>query len=242
MRQLSRGPLGGVIMKISLYILSIMIVLATGCTRQKVQTETQKNEQDSNRVEDKVSYINTEDPSQKYIIHKINPSLPSFRFDLYADSAFAVVDSIEISSTRDSSVIQTIVSELHDQPFIVFQDYNFDEYEDLVLACCNGPHGNMSYDIWLYDTVKNKFVNNIELSNLVNPDVNYEKETIVSNWSGGRYFHSHLEYKLNDEHLTLVEEKSESPIVNTNIAVKIECKLQNGKMDTVRRDTVKMEE
>ncbi len=201
----------------------------------------QETEKGSILVEDKISYINTEYSYHKYLFHKIHPSLPRFRFDLYADSMFTVVDSIQISRERDSSVIQTIVSKLYDQPFIDFQDYNFDEYEDLVLACCHGGHGNMNYDIWLYDTVKSKFINNVELSNLVNPDVNYEKETIESNWSGGRNFHSHLEYKLDDEHLVLIEEQSESPIVKTNIAVKIECKLQNGKMDTVKIDTVKME-
>jgi hypothetical protein len=211
-----------------------------GCTKQKVQTVAQKTVQDSALVEDKISYINAENSHHKYLFYKIHPSLPRFRFDLYADSMFTVVDSINISKESDSSKIQTIISELHDQPFIDFQDYNFDEYEDIVLACCHGTHGNMEYNIWLYDTLACKFKINRELSSLVNPDVNYENETITSSWNGGIYFYSYATYKLIDGHLILIAEKAESPNVNTNLAVKIESRLQNGKMDTVKIDTIKI--
>jgi hypothetical protein len=216
--------------------------LLVGCAKQKVQTSKQEKVQDSNSAEGTISYIGTQDPCHKYFFYKIHPTLQSFRFDLFADSTFKVVDSVRISKGNDTSQIQTIIGKLTDQPFITFKDYDFDEYEDVVLSGGHGAHGNMNYDIWLYDTVTCKFRNNVEMSELVNPDVDYENETILSSGSGGRNFHSYYTYKLIAGHLVLISEEKEFPIVNTNTAIKIVCKLHNGRMDTVKIDSVKMED
>ena len=230
------------------YILLIITIMYFACNKQKSAGNSSKTDsaltsnKDSINDEEKIIFLDTYEPGCKFVIHKIYPSLPLFRFILFGDSAFSKIDSIIIISEKDSSIIQIIKSELPDYPFITFKDFNFDEYEDLMLSSGHGTHGNMDYDIWLYDTVANKFVKNRELSTLVNPDVDYEKELITTSWSGGMYFYSYDSYKLINGHLIHYEEDGEKDIPNSNIAIKYLIKLQNGKMDTVKLDTIKIRE
>lgn len=87
--------------------------------------------------------------------------------------------------------------------FLELKDLNFDGNPDLKILTSSGS-GGLCYDCWLYDPARGRFVFNLELTNLGNPDPDPETGQICAagkNWMG--------RYRYLGGKLTLVWNKSE---------------------------------
>jgi hypothetical protein len=93
---------------------------------------------------------------------------------------------------------------------IVFEDYNFDNVEDLALQNGDdGPYNSPSYDIFLFSKAANKFVSNDALTSLASDnlgmfDVNDDTKTIETYTKDGCCWHQRTRYRFVNNRLVKI--------------------------------------
>ncbi|WP_445666292.1 XAC2610-related protein [Fodinibius sp. AD559] len=197
---------------------------------------------------------------------RINSSLPIYRIEFksaelpkeeFQRSKKEAVFTINVYKNDSNELIQTISDTLKDRTPLLgtmnykqeFPDINFDGYTDLPVKVRGGMSRNKVYDFWLFDNETGKFVVNPEFTDLINPFIKLEGEGnkigvfATSGCSGHRCGTSKV-FKVKGDKLQLVERESTSleEMNSNNYFITVYEELRNGKLDTVKIDTSKIEE
>jgi len=146
---------------------------------------------------------------------RLNPDTDEFVFALNTYELDAFYTKTITVKGADGKTIQKIetadfndgedASTYDDDPNgrILFEDLNFDSWDDMRIVPYVGAGANIPYIVWLWDTGKKQFVYDEALSALVN--IQADKDTKIIK-SGGRYSASEYgedDYKYIDGKLTL---------------------------------------
>ena len=122
----------------------------------------------------------------------IHSSLPPFRFHLIrrTNQDWQVICAIEISRGSDSRPWQILTNEtqeprLGDTKPLTLEDANFDGYQDLMTINWAGATGNTGYLFWLFNTNRQRFEFNVQLSELCSPVFDAEDRKIRTHGRGG---------------------------------------------------------
>jgi hypothetical protein len=125
---------------------------------------------------------------------EINPSLPSFDFQLVwhddKTTATRVLDRIEIRRKGEpqpfqilSHVESSVQPEVANNGFELL-DLNFDGYLDLRVVRFTPAGPNTPYQNWLWSKDDGKFVESAALDEITSPQFDAESQEIVSHWRG----------------------------------------------------------
>jgi hypothetical protein len=176
---------------------------------------------------------------------RVNSHLSLFAFH-FAGQADNSLGDIDITEGDSVDVIQTIdymidpsamVPRTAAQSVLSPIDADFDGYQDLQLLSSCGATGNCSYDFYLYDPKKRKFVHNDFLSGLVSPSFDQAKKQVttssnssVSDWQSETYQYVDGRYTLIHREVSTWNREKHMVTVNT-------YELRNGKMELVDSTT-----
>ncbi len=138
-----------------------------------------------------------------------------------AKSPFQVLklDAIEIHSDQtayDPKTNKNLRKLYDDEYSVIFDDFNFDGQDDL--AICNGRNGGYggpSYEVYLYNPGRGRFVRSAGLSRLARgvylglffPDAG--RKQLVAFWKSGCCFHQTEKYRVVNNRPVLAEEITE---------------------------------
>jgi hypothetical protein len=174
---------------------------------------------------------------------RINPKLPVFTFRFVAKDNNPWGE-IEIGEGDSGGIIQTIPnrSDAYTEsifPFRVLtpQDANFDGYKDLPLLIQCGAVGNCTYDFYLYDRAKGRFVYNSFLSHLVGPEIDSGNQQVHTSYhlSSGDWWESTYEYR--EGHYVEIQRVVSSWDRKNNTTTEKVYELSHGKMQLIKSTT-----
>jgi hypothetical protein len=154
-----------------------------------------------------------------------------------------VIPDIKSSQTIDLSNHNLSWTKMFDYGFVSLIDMNLDGHKDLLFLSAFGNWiGMENYDIWLFDSVNNRFLYNEDYSYLSSPSITRDKKSIKSYWRGG-YCDEIIEYYKPNGLLSPI---LFSKIYAENVAIsgtitcwKIFTKIVDGKWIEMKRDTLK---
>ncbi|EMJ65610.1 hypothetical protein LEP1GSC051_3241 [Leptospira sp. P2653] len=148
-----------------------------------------------------------------------------------------VFERIKISKGNKKVISQTLEVGNIDpfakgDDFFVAEDVNFDGYKDIRLIVDQGATGNRWYAYWLFHPSKNRFIENEELDELVNPVFDLKTKTILTYYhlSSREYVNGTYKFAKNGKLIKIHEERQELiDKNNTSTLYKTVSRLKNGK-------------
>jgi len=127
------------------------------------------------------------------VTKRINPDMDEFVFRLesYEDEYWRYTKTITIVDAKNDNVIQTLVTNefndgeyastnTYENPGLIFEDMNFDGYDDIRIVAFTPPGPNIPYICWLWDNDTRQFVHDADLSAVLSLEVDKENEWISS--------------------------------------------------------------
>lgn len=95
---------------------------------------------------------------------------------------FAKILAIEIEDAKTGTLLQVIggLSTTTPHGEIYLEDINFDGYKDLRVQSMIPAGANAPFLYWLYDKQQGKFVRHPELDMIVSPEVDFERQELLS--------------------------------------------------------------
>ena len=127
------------------------------------------------------------------VTKRLNPDMDEFIFklDSYEDEYWRYTKTITIVDAKTGNIIQTLVtSEFNDgeyaststyeNPELIFEDMNFDGYDDIRIVAFTPPGPNIPYICWLWDKNTKQFVHNAELSAILSLETDKDNGWIYS--------------------------------------------------------------
>jgi hypothetical protein len=169
----------------------------------------------------------------------IHSSLPVYNFYLKGNVEYNTFDQIEITKGIESELlVQKLEVGMGEPPyrdakFFVAEDMNFDGYKDIKLMSFWGATGNTGYTYWLFDSSKNLFVENKDLSSLSNPKPDVGTKTIATHSVGGMAgcIYNNGTYKFDESgKLILIHDEKQDWIEASKSFLKTISELKNSKM------------
>jgi hypothetical protein len=144
----------------------------------------------------------------------IHASLPPFRCHLVHDTNYPPIPAIEVfrgDGLRPWQILTNGLGELTwgGQDQLVSLDANFDGYKDLEGVNFWGATGNISYNLWLFDTNTGRFEFSSELSELCSPEFVSAEKKITTHAKGGRGIYMDDTYIWEHGQLRLVQQYSQ---------------------------------
>jgi hypothetical protein len=186
----------------------------------------------------------------------LNPDADEFVFalDTYELEAFYIktitvkgadgkmIQKIETADFNDGDDASSYNLDPNEQ--ILFEDLNFDGWDDMRIVPYVGAGANIPYIVWLWDTGKKQFVHDEALSALVNIRADNDAKTIKS---GGRYSAAEYgedDYKYIDGKLTLFKSVVWTYLdgEDEGMVEEVTSELKNGEMTETGRVKKKAEE
>jgi hypothetical protein len=152
------------------------------------------------------------------------------------------VQKIETADFNDGEDASTYNDDPDER--ILFEDLNFDGWDDMRIVRYIGAGANIPYIVWLWDTGKKQFVYDEALSELVNIQADKDAKTIKS---GGRYSaaeYGENDYKYIDGKLTLFKSVVCTYLdgEDEGMVEEVTSELKNGEMAETGRVKKKAEE
>ena len=160
-----------------------------------------------------------------------------------SSSPFQILNLKNIEVDKEQTAFNSTITkkprQLYDDEYsFIFGDFNFDGREDL--AVCNGREGGYgapSYNVYLYNSRLNRFIENKRLSGLTEGYlglffVDQKRKQLVAFAKGGCCYHGTEKYKVINNNPILVEsitEDSSRGDASGDIVVITTKKLVNGK-------------
>jgi len=167
-----------------------------------------------------------------------------FIFVLTIDSVASAMDSyfdtsvttITIKQVKDKKIIQTIYPGENKFHFAYAEDcfelidMNFDGNEDFrLLTYSKGM--NTSYLYWLYDPLKQKFIENKQLEEITSADFDKKNKRIFSSWKGGAGYFGNEVYTYTNGKYNLIESREDQKNFDKKDSVLVTIRKRiNGKL------------
>jgi hypothetical protein len=185
-----------------------------------------------------------------------NPRLVNFHFEsYYLYLAGTLSDEIYKPSTLQVVIPISNFSQILDlsfygilwwnkelEPFIKKMDINLDDHDDLMLLDNAGATGNNWYHVWLYDSIRNRFVYNDDYSGISALKVSKDKKWILSYYRMGNDEET-LYYYIPNRLLKPILIRKEYPesdkVKNNSFTWKVTATIINGRWTILRKDTMK---
>lgn len=120
----------------------------------------------------------------------INSDLPTYTFELLPNIKQNILERLIIKEYTSDKAIQSMRIEMDSEPpagldIVATTDLNFDGYQDLKIVNSWSATGNVGYTVLLFNPTTHDFVKHDGLSNLTNPTIIPNTNTINSHSIGG---------------------------------------------------------
>lgn len=218
-----------IITGVMIFVLSTLLFAGCGIINDKKTEEEQnknmKIENQKDKIEpssavnqkavEKPQNIKNEPGLLKSFRQKIHSSLPEYTFKLYGkkEKVFTNIKKIAIYDDGNERNIQELIIDGSQGPSsdemygVYIEDVNFDNYMDIRVQGIGGSGPNTSFFFWLWDKDSSMYKENIELGELVSPEIDQNNKLIKSsNSSSAGAYYTESVYKYVDGKLTLIKE------------------------------------
>ncbi len=162
----------------------------------------------------------------------------------YDENGSAIL-SVDFTDIKNEVEGNPIYFQMMDTMGLHVVDVNFDGYKDvIILNNFHGAHSNSWYDCWLWDAMTSSFIYSKSFSEICNPAIDWDKESIYSSGGSGADNHDYSIYQYMNGQFVISnqlhwnsynaeESHDEDVLATAGIYIKEE-QLVNGKMETVR--------
>jgi len=177
---------------------------------------------------------------------QIHSNISPFIFRLVAHPDDERISQIEVLKKGDPTILQVLESRMDDKPYqnadyFQAKDFNFDGYKDIRLMIMWGATGNVIYDYWTFDPIKNIFVFHKALSSIYgDPIINYETKELSTFLRGGMVgkVYTRNTYKFMNSDLILVRQEKQDWIQEKKHFIRIIRERNNGELKTVKEEII----
>lgn len=156
-------------------------------------------------------------------------------FDKSTDTLFQSVNSDNLCFYVKGDVnSDDNFTELYgEQSPLIFDDFNFDGYEDIAISNGNnGSYGMPSYDVYLYNSEAKQFTKDIKLTEIASTNLGMfrtekSKKRIITYNKSGCCWHITTEYEITNNEIVKVNELEEDATDGSKYVTVTERKLIN---------------
>jgi hypothetical protein len=156
-------------------------------------------------------------------------------FDKAADTLFQTVNSDNLCFyiNGDANPTEDFTELTGEQSPLIFDDFNFDGYEDVAISNGNnGSYGMPSYDVYLYNKEVKQFTKDIKLTEIASTNLGMfrtekSKKRLITYNKSGCCWHITTEYEILNNELVKVYELEEDATDGSIYVTVTERKLVN---------------
>ncbi|MEY3784623.1 MAG: hypothetical protein RLZZ230_945 [Candidatus Parcubacteria bacterium] len=170
----------------------------------------------------------------------IHPQLSTYTFELIPNTAENRLERLIIKEYETDKIMQNLRIKMDSEPpsginIVTAEDFNFDGYLDLKIINWWGATGNIGYTILLFNPTSDTFIEHTGLSNLSNPTIIPNSQTISSYSTGGMAgcIYTAQTYSITDNNKLVLQHEEKQDWDNKTQSVRKQTKtLVDGTYDT----------